>query len=111
MAQPFNNQGWGLLSLHLKQGRATVLAGAVDVTDHVDIHGLIGPWTQFSDLAFGVSPPIGVANRSGLGVAAGAMATDNLYVVAGLADDNVDPTGPEEGFNAKVRCSPKTGAV
>lgn len=106
MAQPFNDQDWGFVHLHwqqgLKQGRVTVLAGAVGVTDHVDAHGLADLWIQFSNLAFRVSPPIAVPSRGALGVAAGAMATDNLYVVAGLADNNADPTDPEGGFNAKV---------
>jgi porin len=94
--------GWGLTNLfwkqRLNQGRFSFIAGAVDATDYVDIYGLTNPWTHFQNLAFLTDPTIPVPNQ-GLGAALGAMATDNIYVVGGLADTNGDPTEPGDWFD------------
>ena len=41
-----------------------------------------------------------VAFNQGLGVVLGLMATDNIYVVGGVADTNGDPTNPEDFFSS-----------
>ena len=94
--------GWGLTNLYWKQkfnqGRISFVAGAVDVTDYLDIYGLINPWTSFQNLSFNTNPTIPAPNQ-GLGAAIGAMATDNIYVLGGLADTNGDPTEPGDWFD------------
>lgn len=98
----FSDYGWGLTNLYWKQrfnhGRVSLVAGAVDVTDYLDVYGLINPWTSFQNLAFLTNPTIPAPNQ-GLGAAFGAMATDNIYVVGGLADTNGDPTKPGDWFD------------
>jgi porin len=94
--------GWGLTNLFwkqkLNQGRFSFIAGAVDATDYVDLYGLTNPWTHFQNLTFLTDPTIPVPNQ-GLGAALGAMATDNIYMVGGLADTNGDPTQPGDWFD------------
>ncbi len=93
--------GWGLTNLfwkqQLNQGRISFVVGGVDVTDYLDIYGLTNPWTHFQNLVFLTDPTIPAPNQ-GLGAALGAMATDNFYVVGGLADTNGDPTKPGDWF-------------
>jgi porin len=101
-ATPYNNFGWGLTNIYWQQrfleGRLSFIAGIVDVTDYLDIYGLVNPWTQFSNLSFSTGPTIPVPNQ-GLGAAFGAMLTDNIYIIGGIADANGDPTNPIESFN------------
>ena len=70
----------------------------MDVTDYLDVYGHINPWTSFQNLSFLTNPTIPAPNH-GLGAAFGAMATDNFYVVGGLADTNGDPTEPGDWFD------------
>ena len=97
----FSDYGWGLTNLYwkqkLNQGRISFIAGVVDVTDYLDIYGLVNPWTQFQNLVFLTDPTIPAPNQ-GLGAAFGVMATDNIYVIGGLADTNGDPTKPGDWF-------------
>jgi porin len=94
---------WGLTNLfwqqRFNQGRFNVVAGVVDVTDYLDVYGMINPWTSVSNLAFLTDPSIPAPNQ-GLGVAAAAMITDRIYAVAGLADTNGDPTKPGDMFDS-----------
>ncbi len=100
MFNQFTNHSWGLTNLYWQQrlleGRISLVAGQVDVTDYVDIYGLVNPLTAFTNLAFSTNPTIPAPNQ-GLGAALGVMATNNVYVVGGLADANGDPT--EAGFD------------
>ncbi|NIS80947.1 MAG: porin [Anaerolineales bacterium] len=100
---PFSDFGWGMTNLYWQQkfreGRLNFIAGVVDPTDYVDIYGLVSPWTAFSNLVFLTDPTIPVPNQ-GLSAAFGAMATDNVYVVGGLADANGDPTEPGDWFES-----------
>ena len=80
-------------------GRAAVRGGFVDVTDYVDVYGLINPRTAFSNLAFLTNPSIPAPDQ-GLGLAGSAMLTDNLYVIAGIADANSDPTLSDNPFDS-----------
>ncbi len=95
VAAPFSDMGWGVTNLFWQQkfagGKVSLLGGVLDATDYIDVYGLINPWTAFSNLAFSTDPTIPVPNQ-GLGMAVGAMATENIYIVAGFADSNGDPT-------------------
>lgn len=101
-AGPFSDFDWGVTNLYWQQrfreGRLSFIAGVVDTTDYVDIYGLTNPWTAFSNLAFLTDPTIPVPDQ-GLGAAVGVMATENVYVMAGLANANGDPTEPGEWFD------------
>ena len=75
------------------------VAGVVDSTDYVDVYGLVNPWTDFSSLAFSTDPTIPAPNQ-GLGATACIMATENIYVIGGIADANGDPTDPGNAFDS-----------
>lgn len=70
--------------------------GRIDVTDFVDVYAMINPLTHFLNLAFSTNPSIAVPNQ-GLGAIVGGMITDQLYMQAGMADANGQPT--HSGFN------------
>jgi len=93
----FSDIGWALTNLYWEQqlagGRLAVVAGVLDTTDYVDIYALADPWNDFMNLAFSTNPTIPVPNQ-GLGAAVRFMATDHVYVLAGLEDANGDPTDP-----------------
>ena len=100
----FSDQGWRLTNLYWRQrffdGRMTVTAGYLDVTDYVDVYALASPWTGFNNLVFSTgSGSIGLPNDATLGIAAGGYITDNVYAIAGLTDANADPTKPLEAFD------------
>jgi len=94
----FSDIGWALTNLYwhqrFKERRISVLAGQLDVTDYLDVYGLINPLTAFSNLAFSTNPAIPAPNQ-GLGAAAGLFITDNVYAIAGFVDANGDPTDPD----------------
>ncbi len=93
----FNDNGAMLTNLFWTQrdpeGRWTIQIGQIDVTDFVDVYGLVSPYTAFQNLAFNTNPTINAPNP-GLGIAAGAMLGENFYVVGAIADANGDPTEP-----------------
>jgi porin len=100
---PYSNQQWRLTNLYWSQrnrkGRLNFVAGWVDATDYLDVYALANPWMHFLNLAFSTgSSSIPVPNE-GLGAALGAMLTDKMYLIAGLADSNSDPHAPGEGFD------------
>jgi porin len=96
----FTDYEWGVTNLFWRQrlldGRLSFVAGTVDVTDYLDVYGLINPWTHFQNLAFLTNPAIAPPNQ-GLGVAGAAMLTSNIYVIGGFADANGDAT--KAGFD------------
>jgi len=102
-AAPYGDYGWALTNLFWRQrfggGRVALVAGQVDVTDYLNVYGLINPWTAFSNLAFLTDPTIPAPNQ-GLGAALAAMLTDNVYAIAGFADANGDPTRPDNAFDS-----------
>jgi len=102
-AAPYGDYGWALTNLFWRQrfgdGRVALVAGQVDVTDYLNVYGLINPWTAFSNLAFLTDPTIPAPNQ-GLGAALAAMLTDNVYAIAGFADANGDPTRPDKAFDS-----------
>ncbi|WP_424989511.1 carbohydrate porin [Fluviibacterium sp. S390] len=93
----FNDNGTMLTNLFWSQrdakGRWTLQFGQLDLTDFVDVYGLVSPWTSFQNLAFNTNPTINAPNP-GLGIAGGAKLGENFYVVGAVADANGDPTKP-----------------
>ncbi|SNS59775.1 carbohydrate porin [Tropicimonas sediminicola] len=93
----FNDNGTMLTNLFWTQrdpeGRWTIQLGQLDVTDFVDVYGLVSPYTAFQNLAFNTNPTINAPNP-GLGIAAGAKLGEHVYVVGAVADANGDPTEP-----------------
>jgi porin len=71
----FNDMGTALTNLFWTQRGSdkswTVQVGQIDVTDFVDIYGLVSPYTSFQNLAFNTNPTINAPNP-GLGIAGGA---------------------------------------
>lgn len=94
----FNDNGTMLTNLFWSQrdpeGRWTFQLGQIDVTDFVDVYGLVSPWTAFQNLAFNTNPAINTPNP-GLGIAGGMRLDQNFYVVGAVADANGDPTEPD----------------
>ena len=96
---PWSNQGLRLSNLYWRQrvndGRATFVGGYLDVTDYVDTFVGGSPWTGFVNLAFSTgSASMFLPNEATLGGALGAMVTENVYVIGGLANAFSDPTDP-----------------
>ena len=96
---PFSNQHTRLTNLYWRQrfldGRATLIGGYLDVTDYADTFIGGSPWTGFLNLAFSTgSASMFLPNDATLGVAAGAMLTENIYAIGGLANAYADPTDP-----------------
>lgn len=94
----FNENGTLLTNLYWTQragdGSWTVQAGQIDVTDFVDVYGLVSPYSGFQNLAFNTNPTINAPNQ-GFGIAGGAKLGANYYAVASLADANADPAEPD----------------
>lgn len=102
-AVPFSDIDWALTNLfwdqQLLENRLTVVCGFIDVTDYVDVYGLVDPWSDFSNLAFSTDPTIPAPNQ-GLAAAVRLLVTDHLYALGGIADANGDPTDPGNGFES-----------
>ncbi len=96
----FGDFGWGVTNLYWQQkfnnGKISFVIGKVDPTDYVGIYGLTNPVTHFQNLAFLTDPTIAVPNQ-GLGMAVGAMLSDNIYFITGFSDANGEPT--RDGFD------------
>ena len=101
-AVTFSNIDWALTNLywnqHLLNNRLAFVGGIVDVTDYLDVYGLVNIWTDFNNYAFTTNPTIPAPDQ-GLGAAVRVMPTQNLYIVAGIADANGDPTDPGDSIN------------
>jgi porin len=96
---PFSDQQTRLTNLYWKQylagGKATVVAGLLDATDFVDVYLMASPWTGFNNFVFSTgSAATDLPNDAALGLAAGGMVTEKIYLQAGFADANSDPTDP-----------------
>ena len=102
-AVTFSDIGWALTNLYWSQrlldSRLAFAGGVLDVTDYVDVYGLVNPWTDFNNLAFSTSPTIPAPNQ-GLGAAVHVLPTDNIYILAGITDANGDPTDPGNAFDS-----------
>lgn len=94
----FNNTQTLLTNLYWTQraddGSWTMQIGQIDVTDFLDIYGLVSPYTAFQNLAFNTNPTINAPNP-GFGVAGGLTLGENFYAVASVADANADPNNPD----------------
>ncbi|GAB5512161.1 MAG: hypothetical protein Rhims3KO_35620 [Hyphomicrobiales bacterium] len=94
----FNDNGTLLTNLFWTQraedGAWTLQFGQIDVTDFLDIYGLVSPYTAFQNLAFNTNPTINAPNP-GIGLAGGARLGSNFYVVGSVADANADPSSPD----------------
>jgi len=73
--------------------------GVVDVTDYLNVYGLINIWTDFNNLNFATDASINPPNM-GLGGVIRVMFTPNYYLIAGMADLNGDPHRPGEFFSS-----------
>ena len=104
LGPPFNDGGFMFTNLYWMQkldgGRTTVLGGVVDVTDYLDVYGLINPWTHFSNLVFTTGSGTIPAPNQGLGAAFGTFMGESMYLVASLVDTNGDPTDLGDSFDS-----------
>jgi len=96
MNPPFNDSGYRTQNLFWRQrfadGRYSMIAGFLDVTDFVDLYGMVSPWLHFTNFAFSTgSATIDLPNDSGLGIGFGAMLTKQIYLLASWQDVNGDP--------------------
>ncbi|WP_298938393.1 carbohydrate porin [uncultured Ruegeria sp.] len=93
----FNDNGLLLTNLFWTQraenGAWTLQVGQIDVTDFVDIYGLVSPYSGFQNLSFNTNPTINAPNQ-GLGIAGGIKLSENIYAVASVSDANADPSDP-----------------
>ena len=102
---PFSDQQTRLTNLYWKQyfadGKGAVVAGFLDATDFVDVYLMASPWTGFNNFVFSTgSAAMDLPNDATLGVAAGGMITEKMYIHAGISDANADPTSPFDGFDS-----------
>ena len=96
---PFSDEGGRWTNLYWRQrfndGSATVVAGLIDVTDYLNLYSLTSPWTGFMNFAFSTgSQTMFIPNDATTGVAGGAMLSDNIYIMASIANAYTDPTKP-----------------
>ena len=96
MNPPFNDSGFRTQNFYWRQrfggGRYSMVAGFLDVTDFVDLYGMVSPWLHFTNFVFSTgSATMDLPNDSGLGVGFGAMLTDNWYLIGSFQDANGDP--------------------
>ncbi|MFT5702584.1 MAG: porin [Desulforhopalus sp.] len=102
---PFSDQQTRLTNLYWKQyfaeGKWAFVGGFLDATDFVDVYLLASPWTGFNNFVFSTgSAAMDLPNDATLGVATGGMIGSKVYVQAGIADANSDPTQPLDGFDS-----------
>ncbi len=101
---PFSDQGLRLTNLYWQQrfnsGRITLLGGFVDPTDYLDVYALASPWTGFVNFAFSTGTTTIPLPNEGFGLGAGAMITDSIFLIGGLADLNADPTDPGQTIDS-----------
>ncbi|WP_370980574.1 carbohydrate porin [Agaribacterium sp. ZY112] len=104
-APVFSDQGTRLTNLYWKQrfndGRSTVIAGMLDVTDYTDVYAVASPWTGFVNFAFSTGNiTMALPNDAALGVAGATMLGDNFFIIGGVTDMESDPTKPLDGFDS-----------
>jgi len=102
-AVTFSDAGAILTNLYWYQkfldNRFAILGGIVDVTDYVDVYGLMNPWTDFNNYAFTTNPTIPAPDQ-GLGGVARWSFTPNIYIHAGFADANGDPGDTRDSIDS-----------
>ena len=103
-APPFSDQETRFTNLYWRQslnsGRTVVLSGFLDATDFFDVYGMASPWLHFMNLTFSTgSAATDLPNDAALGVGAGHVFENNVYVIGSVVDRNSDPTDISEGFD------------
>lgn len=103
-APTFSDQGARFTNFYWREsinsGRTVVLGGFLDATDFLDVYGLASPWLHFMNLAFSTgSASIDLPNDAALGVGAGHLFDNNMYVIGSVIDRNSDPTDISKGFD------------
>ena len=101
---PFSDEKERLTNLYWKHnfngGRTVLITGFLDATDYLDVYMLASPWTGFMNFAFSAgTTTIALPGDATLGIAAGSMINDQLFMIGGITDMNSDPTDPLEGFD------------
>lgn len=96
---PFSNEGTRLTNLYWRQrlndGKATIVAGMLDVTDFVDVYALASPWTGFMNFAFSTgSAAMFIPNDATFGIGGGTMLNDRIFLIGSIANAYTDPTEP-----------------
>lgn len=96
MNPPWNDGGFRTQNLYWRQrfggGRYAAIGGFIDVTDFVDLYGMVSPWLHFTNFVFSTgSATIDLPNDSGLGIGFGAMLTEQVYLLGSFQDTNGDP--------------------
>ena len=96
---PFSDQGTRWTNLYWRQrlndGKATIAAGMLDVTDFVNVYALASPWTGFMNFAFSTgSAAVFIPNDAAFGIAGGAMLSENVFLIGSLANAYTDSTKP-----------------
>lgn len=103
-AATFSDQGWILSNFYWQQNlfknRLAFNVGLVDVTDYVDVYGLINVWSDFNNLAFATGSAAMPTPSQGLGAAIRWNMTPNFYLIGGLGDANGDPHRPGDLFTS-----------
>lgn len=102
---PFSDQRSRMTNLYWKQyfadGKGAAVLGFLDPTDFVDVYLMASPWTGFNNFVFSTgSAAMDLPNDAALGLGVGGMVLDNVYLQAGIADANSDPTIPLQGFKS-----------
>jgi len=77
------------------ENRFAFSVGVVDVTDYLNVHGLINIWTDFNNFNFATDASISPPNM-GLGGVVRVMFLPDYYLIAGIADLNGDPHRPDK---------------
>ena len=101
---PFNDSGYRTQNLYWRQrlanGRVSIVAGFLDVTDFLDVYGLASPWMHFTNFNFSTGiAAINVPNDGYLGIGVGGWITKKIYAIAGIADQNGNTANVFEGFD------------
>jgi porin len=102
---PFSDQGFRTTNFYWRQrlngGKTSVVAGFLDVTDFVDLYGMVSPWMHFTNFVFTTGgAAMDLPNDAALGFGAATMLTENIYVIGSFVDANGDPEDPWEGFDS-----------
>lgn len=91
----FKEFGWGTTALYWEQGsldeKIGFVAGHMDPGDWEDLHPLLNAYTAFLNDASFNNPTTALPNQ-GLGIAARAFVSDQIYLKGGLHDANGEPT-------------------
>lgn len=105
MLSPFSDKKLLLSNLYWQQDlnnhRMQIIAGMLSTSDWVNLYGLSSKLTGFYNEVFSAGGgSMTVPDSAAIGAYVNAMMTDNLYIIAGLADSNADSTDPFNRFES-----------